>query len=1173
MKNLLKSVVSISTIFMVAFLPFATLTPTALAGGEYSITGSATVTGFNISLNGIASANPYVGKLDQQHVAVDWGKNGDSIANNWNRLDYPYFNIISSSTDPKMFDSTWASSTTYLAPGNYNLFVLVYHGNEPGAESGSATIRIDVTVPNYCGDGKLDSGEQCDDSNQISGDGCSSTCRIEQPFLTVIKHVINNNGGTKTASDFSIAVTGNNPSPASFNGQESPGTNVLLNAGPYNITEAEISGYAVSYSADCSGTISTDQTKTCTITNDDQSGTLIVKKVITNDNGGTKTYTDFSFQVDNGAPVAFEEDSQNDLTINAGTYSITEPVVTGYSTTYDNCLNVVIPNGGSATCTITNNDIQPQLTVVKHVVGGPLLASDFTINIEGTNVSNSSFAGSEAPGTTVTLDAGSYSVTESSTAGDSDKYTSSASDNCSGTIAIGENKTCVITNAYPTTATLTVIKTVINNNGGVLNPSDFVIHVTQGGQDVANSPQNGSESGTVYTLDPNTYAISENVVSGYGSSFSGDCPNGNVNIVAGESYTCTITNDDIVPTLTLVKAVTNDNGGTAVAADWTLTATGPVTISGAGGVTSDSTFKAGTYTLSEEKTNTEFTITNGYTPSDWVCVEGEQNGNTITIGLDEGVTCTITNSDIQPKLTVTKEVINNDQGTKVIADFPLFVDQTSVTSGVENGFNAGTYTVSETQQEGYVATFSGDCNKNGSITLNVGDVKSCTITNNDISPTQGSLTVTKIVTNDNGGTATTTDFHLFVGGIEVANGQAMDFATGTYTISETGLTTGYAATFSGACDSNGQITVVAGSSTECTITNDDIVPQLTVIKHVATGTAQASEFTINVAGDNVSSSSFPGNEQGTIITLNAGQYSVTEATATNYSVLYDNCSGTIGIGDTKTCTITNTYVPPVVLGCTDQIATNFNPNANQNNGSCTYPQPLVPPSGGSGGGGGGGPIFLNIFNETNGDITTVTAVVGWFTNILATSRVVYDIVPHYYDFGTAPNYGYAFSTPEDSNKVTFHTVVITGLTPGITYYWRAISHGSGEIWGQELVFTTIVLSQPLPPEEETGGGVAAETGGTEGGTGAGTETGGTAGETGVTGGTEEETQPSLETGTGGAAGEEKGEEAAVGTNAFLAAIGSFFNLENIGFLLIILAVILIFLFFIFKKRKKKKEQI
>jgi cysteine-rich repeat protein len=30
-----------------------------------------------------------------------------------------------------------------------------------------------------CGDGRLDLGEQCDDANVASGDGCDATCRFE----------------------------------------------------------------------------------------------------------------------------------------------------------------------------------------------------------------------------------------------------------------------------------------------------------------------------------------------------------------------------------------------------------------------------------------------------------------------------------------------------------------------------------------------------------------------------------------------------------------------------------------------------------------------------------------------------------------------------------------------------------------------------------------------------------------------------------------------------------------------------------------------------------------------------------------------------------------------------------------------------------------------------------
>ena len=36
----------------------------------------------------------------------------------------------------------------------------------------------------------------------------------------------------------------------------------------------------------------------------------------------------------------------------------------------------------------------------------------------------------------------------------------------------------------------------------------------------------------------------------------------------GDDVTCTITNDDVAPTLTLVKSVTNDNGGNAGADDF-----------------------------------------------------------------------------------------------------------------------------------------------------------------------------------------------------------------------------------------------------------------------------------------------------------------------------------------------------------------------------------------------------------------------------------------------------------------------------------------------------------------------------------------------------------------------------------------------------------------------------
>jgi cysteine-rich repeat protein len=94
--------------------------------------------------------------------------------------------------------------------------------------------------------------------------------------------------------------------------------------------------------------------------------------------------------------------------------------------------------------------------------------------------------------------------------------------------------------------------------------------------------------------------------------------------------------------LTLVKQVTNDDGGTALPSAWTLSATGPTPFSGPGPtVSSGGSFAAGTYDLAESGGPA------GYTASAWVCAGGAQNdANTITLALGEAATCTITNNDL-----------------------------------------------------------------------------------------------------------------------------------------------------------------------------------------------------------------------------------------------------------------------------------------------------------------------------------------------------------------------------------------------------------------------------------------------------------------------------------------------------------------------------------------------
>jgi len=85
-------------------------------------------------------------------------------------------------------------------------------------------------------------------------------------------------------------------------------------------------------------------------------------------------------------------------------------------------------------------------------------------------------------------------------------------------------------------------------------------------------------------------------------------------------------------------------------------------------------------------------------------------------------------------INVVKNVINDNGGTKTIADFPLFVNGTSVISGVTNSFEApaDAYVVTETSNANYTTAFSGDCYTNGHVNLSPGDIKTCIVTNNDI---------------------------------------------------------------------------------------------------------------------------------------------------------------------------------------------------------------------------------------------------------------------------------------------------------------------------------------------------------------------------------------------------------------------------------------------------------
>ncbi len=194
----------------------------------------------------------------------------------------------------------------------------------------------------------------------------------DEATLTLVKNIVNNNTGTADADDWTLVADG----PTDIFGVtgSTTVTNATVDVGTYTLSEnSGPSGYTASqYSCVKNGgaavsgnsiTLADGDTATCTITNDDnapETGTLVVRKVVVRDNGGDAATTTFSFQVNGGSATAFESDGENSVTVATGTYSVTEVAASGYTTTYDNCSNVVVSNGETETCTITNNDVAPE---------------------------------------------------------------------------------------------------------------------------------------------------------------------------------------------------------------------------------------------------------------------------------------------------------------------------------------------------------------------------------------------------------------------------------------------------------------------------------------------------------------------------------------------------------------------------------------------------------------------------------------------------------------------------------------------------------------------------------------------------------------------------------------------------------------------------------------------
>ena len=178
--------------------------------------------------------------------------------------------------------------------------------------------------------------------------------------------------------------------------------------------------------------------------------------------------------------------------------------------------------------------------------------------------------------------------------------------------------------------TITVIKDVINLDGGTLGIPNFPLFID-------GSPVT---SGVPVVVAPGPHTVSETGQTGYDPEIGGACnPDGTISILAGEDLVCTITNDDIPPSITLTKVINNDvSGGPGPITDvavFSLTIDG-VPISSGG--TKEVTAGVG-HTLDETEDPDYDAVMSG----DPKC-PASVGGLTAVLDLDESISCTITNT-------------------------------------------------------------------------------------------------------------------------------------------------------------------------------------------------------------------------------------------------------------------------------------------------------------------------------------------------------------------------------------------------------------------------------------------------------------------------------------------------------------------------------------------------
>lgn len=591
--------------------------------------------------------------------------------------------------------------------------------------------------------------------------------------------------------------------------------------------------------------VTKDVTRSITLCNARDTGTITVAKALnpTIDSGR------FNLQVDGVTKVSDVGNggTTDAITVVTGNHSVSEVAGTntllsdynssiscdnGHNGTGTTLSNVAVTKDANVTCTITNTRKTGLVAFEKIVSGGTAVPADWTFSVSGV-------AGTFASGSSVTLNTGVYTVTESGPA----NYTATgASGTCgslsssSATLTVTEQGgTCTFTNTRDM-GNLKAVKTV--DDGSNLTQWSFAL---DGGQPIQANAQGQVDFGQVTTGV--THIITESgptssyqliSVSGTNCARQGDSLSADATVEKGGATVCTFSNNVNKGSITVIKDTVPDD-----VQDFGFTVTGSgltgFTLDDDGdngnGVSNTKTFSGllpGNYTVTESTAS-------GWDLTALACVSDNQSlnvgsGNTASLTLSAGqsITCTFTNTKkghlIVHKITDpaddTTEFSVTASGNGVITGDAARTISTVLDADYE--VVPGTYKVAETPVAGWDETG----NTCVDVAVAAGETKECTITNQ-----KDAFIVVDKVTNPVGnrtafGFTTNYDAPFSLADTDTPNNSG-DLVPGTYSVTEAALdnwelTSAVCVSSQGDTEAADYISLQAGETVTCTFTNTQL---------------------------------------------------------------------------------------------------------------------------------------------------------------------------------------------------------------------------------------------------------------------------------------------------------------------------------------------------------------